>query len=107
METAGPDRESWRPALVTSTNFLLLVGKRQTMSWINWSRSLMATWDTRGRARRQRSCQLNLEGLQDRSLPSTVVNLADDGPGSLRQATLDTPAGGTVDFQEGLTGTIT
>jgi hypothetical protein len=67
----------------------------------------MATWDTRGRARRQRPCQLNLEGLQDRSLPSTVVNLADDGPGSLRQATLDTPAGGTVDFQEGLTGTIT
>jgi hypothetical protein len=31
----------------------------------------------------------------------------DAGAGSLRQAILDTPAGGTVDFQPGLTGTIT
>jgi hypothetical protein len=36
-----------------------------------------------------------------------VTNLVDSGPGSLRQAILDTPAGGTVDFQPGLTGTIT
>jgi hypothetical protein len=36
-----------------------------------------------------------------------VTNLADAGSGSLRQAILDTPAGGTVDFQPGLTGTIT
>jgi hypothetical protein len=35
------------------------------------------------------------------------MNLNDSGPGSLRQAILDTPAGGTVDFQPGLTGTIT
>jgi hypothetical protein len=35
-----------------------------------------------------------------------VTNLNDAGPGSLRQAILDTPADGTVDFQPGLTGTI-
>jgi hypothetical protein len=40
-------------------------------------------------------------------MPSTVTNLMDSGPGSLRQAILDTPAGGTVDFQPDLTGTIT
>ena len=44
--------------------------------------------------------------LEDRCLPSTVMNLNDAGAGSLRQAILDTPAGGTVDFQPGLTGTI-
>jgi hypothetical protein len=36
-----------------------------------------------------------------------VTNLLDSGPGSLRQAIIDTPASGTVDFQPGLTGTIT
>jgi hypothetical protein len=36
-----------------------------------------------------------------------VTNLNDAGMGSLRQAILDTPAGGTVDFQAGMTGTIT
>jgi hypothetical protein len=35
-----------------------------------------------------------------------VTNLLDAGPGSLRQAILDTPEGGTVDLQPGLTGTI-
>jgi hypothetical protein len=35
-----------------------------------------------------------------------VANLLDSGPGSLRQTILDTPAGGAVDFQPGLTGTI-
>jgi hypothetical protein len=35
-----------------------------------------------------------------------VTNLLDSGPGSLRQAIIDTPAGGTVDFQPGLSGTI-
>jgi predicted outer membrane repeat protein len=34
------------------------------------------------------------------------MNLNDSGAGSLRQAILDTPAGGTVDFQPDLTGTI-
>jgi hypothetical protein len=45
--------------------------------------------------------------LEERSTPSTVTNLMNAGPGSLRQALLDTPAGGTVDFQPGLSGTIT
>jgi parallel beta-helix repeat protein/predicted outer membrane repeat protein len=35
-----------------------------------------------------------------------VTNLDDSGLGSLRQAILDTPAGGTVEFQPGLSGTI-
>jgi hypothetical protein len=36
-----------------------------------------------------------------------VTNLDDAGTGSLRQALIDTPSGGTVDFQAGLSGTIT
>jgi hypothetical protein len=48
-----------------------------------------------------------IEMLEGRCLPSTVMNLMDSGPGSLRQALLDTPAGGTVNFQAGLSGTIT
>jgi hypothetical protein len=36
-----------------------------------------------------------------------VTNLADAGPGSLRDAFATSPAGGTVDFQPGLSGTIT
>ncbi len=51
--------------------------------------------------------QLRVEVLEGRDLPSTVTTLADAGAGSLRQALLDTPAGGIVDFQPGLTGTIT
>ena len=48
-----------------------------------------------------------LERLEDRTVPSTVTNLLDSGPGSLRDAIASTPAGGVVDFQPGLTGTIT
>jgi probable HAF family extracellular repeat protein len=48
-----------------------------------------------------------LESLEVRWLPSTVTNLNNAGDGSLRQAILDTPSGGTVDFQAGLSGTIT
>jgi hypothetical protein len=50
---------------------------------------------------------LRLETLETRCLPSTVTNLDDAGDGSLRQAILDTPSGGTVDFLAGLSGTIT
>jgi hypothetical protein len=57
-------------------------------------------------ARRSRLYRLQLEVLEPRCCPSTVANLLDSGPGSLRQAILDTPAGGTVGFQPGLTGTI-
>jgi hypothetical protein len=51
-------------------------------------------------------CRPNLETLEGRCVPSTVTNLNDAGAGSLRQAILDAPAGGTVDFQPGLSGTI-
>jgi hypothetical protein len=57
--------------------------------------------------RSQRLVRPQLEVLEDRCVPSTVMNLNDAGDGSLRQAILDTPAGGTVDFQPGLSGTIT
>jgi hypothetical protein len=50
---------------------------------------------------------LVLEALEGRCLPSTVTNLTDHDPGSLRNAIATTPAGGTVDFQPGLSGTIT
>jgi hypothetical protein len=50
---------------------------------------------------------LHLETLEGRCLPSTVTNLNDAGAGSLRQAIIDTSSGGTVDFQPGLSGTIT
>jgi hypothetical protein len=55
---------------------------------------------------RQRS-RLVLESLEGRCVPTTVTNLNEAGDGSLRQAIIDTPAGGTVDFQAGLSGTIT
>jgi hypothetical protein len=50
---------------------------------------------------------LCLETLEARCVPSTVTNLNDNGPGSLRDAIATSPEGGTVDFQPGLTGTIT
>jgi hypothetical protein len=57
-------------------------------------------------ANRRRS-RLHVETLEGRCLPSTVSNLSDHDPGSLRDAIATTPAGGTVDFQPGLSGTIT
>jgi hypothetical protein len=59
---------------------------------------------SRPHRRRTRLC---IEVLEGRCVPSTVTTLDDAGPGSLRQAIHDTPAGGTVDFQPDLTGTIT
>ncbi len=51
--------------------------------------------------------QLCLERLEERCLLTMVTNLNDNGAGSLRQAIAATPTQGTVDFQAGLTGTIT
>jgi hypothetical protein len=59
------------------------------------------------RCRARVGARLRLEPLEDRTVPSTVINLGDNGPGSLRDAIAITPAHGTVDFQPGLTGTIT
>jgi hypothetical protein len=53
-----------------------------------------------------RQRRLAVEVLEDRSLLSTVFNLSDHDPGSLRDAIATTPDGGTVDFQPGLQGTI-
>jgi hypothetical protein len=55
----------------------------------------------------RRRCRLHLEQLEQRCLLTTVLNLNDAGEGSLRQAIIDAPTGGTVDFQDGLKGTIT
>jgi hypothetical protein len=47
------------------------------------------------------------ELLESRWVPSAVRNLNDACTGSLRQAILDAPSGGTVIFRPGLSGTIT
>jgi hypothetical protein len=49
---------------------------------------------------------LHLELLECRTVPSTVTTLLDNVSGSLRDAIVTTPPGGTVDFQPGLSGTI-
>jgi hypothetical protein len=75
--------------------------------WLN----RMARFPRSGRQRTEpsnrRRSRLRLETLEGRCLPSTVSNLSDHDPGSLRDAIATTPAGGTVDFQAGLSGTIT
>ena len=74
---------------------------------LSWLRCVLGQQEkpTR-RVGRPRPFRPRLEGLEDRHLLSTVMNLNDSGDGSLRQAILDTPAGGTVDFDPGLSGTI-
>src|SRR5262249_29601708 len=47
-----------------------------------------------------------VEALEDRSLPSTVTNLADSGAGSLRGQLAAAAPGDTIDFAPGLSGTI-
>jgi hypothetical protein len=66
------------------------------------------------RAHRFSRTRLWLRRLEDRAVPTvTVTNLNDAGPGSLRQAIIDTNVGGImafdndIDFAIGLTGTIT
>jgi uncharacterized protein YkvS len=59
--------------------------------------------DQRGIARPQGpGCDL---GAFER-VPGQVTNLADSGPGSLRQTIADVDPGGTVEFADGLAGTI-
>src|SRR5262249_21987718 len=74
--------------------------------WLKQMASL-AQFGRRARRPNRRRALLRLEVLEGRCVPSTVTNLNDAGPGSLRQAIADTPIAGTVDFQAGLSGTIT
>jgi predicted outer membrane repeat protein len=71
------------------------------MGYLSWARNRQHR--PARRLARYRPC---LDVLEGRCVPSTVTNLNDAGPGSLRDAIAVTPAGGTVDFQAGLTGTI-
>jgi hypothetical protein len=73
--------------------------------WLNWTiGSPERGWNDPPNRRHSRP---HLETLEGRCLPSTVTNLNDAGGGSLRDAIAITPAGGMVDFQAGLSGTIT
>src|SRR5262249_12713887 len=65
----------------------------------------------RPRASRRRAARLLLEALEDRTMLSTftILNLADSGDGSLRQAILDAnvnPGPDQINFADGLSGTI-
>ncbi len=72
-----------------------------------WSRLGSRKSRAGGRARPRTSFRPQVQGLEDRYLLCTVTSLSDSGPGSLRQCIIDTPTTGTVDFDKGLSGTIT
>src|SRR5262249_6792782 len=81
------------------------------MSFASFLRRLTATPLRRQRGARRWAFRPRLDALEDRTLPSnfTVLNLDDSGPGSLRQAVLDSnahPGANTIDFTPGLTGII-
>jgi hypothetical protein len=77
------------------------------LPWWNRMTTLASRSWGAGTRRRPPTRRLALELLEDRWVASTVTDLDDAGPGSLRDAIATTPAGGTVDFQPGLTGIIT
>src|SRR5262245_26549866 len=64
------------------------------------------TWRQANRPCSRRS-RLALEALEARYLVCTVTNLTHHDLGSLRDAIATRPSGGTVDFQPGMSGTIT
>ena len=79
-----------------------------TKWWTDTVQTRLDAFCKRGSARRARKSQLLLECLEERWLPSVVTNTNDSGAGSLRDAIVtSTPSGGTVTFQNGLTGAIT
>ena len=75
-------------------------------SWLRSARSLFVPSGTEKGHRptrlrkRAMAAQLSVERLEDRTVPSTftVLNLADSGPGSLRQAILDANANPGADL---------
>ena len=62
------------------------------------------SYDTRSRHR----TRPGLEAVESRTLLSTLIvtNTNDSGAGSLRQAITDAASGGTIEFQSGVSGTI-
>jgi len=60
------------------------------------------------RPRTRRTHRPTLQPLEGRALLSTitVTILNDSGPGSVRAAISSAPAGSTINFKSGLTGTI-
>lgn len=76
-------------------------------TWLNRIGRSSRTGPRRLKLLKRKRRQLYVEPLEYRRLPSSVTNLADAGSGSLRDAIATTPSGGTVDFQPGLSGTIT
>src|SRR5262249_25848813 len=82
-----------------------------TRSLLSWLRGGSGHKPARRSAARRGAFVARLLVLEDRTLPSTflVSNLADSGPGSLRQAVLDAnahPGANTIRFSETLHGTI-
>jgi hypothetical protein len=75
--------------------------------WLNWTIGSPERGRRWNDSPKRRHTRPHLETLESRCLPSTVTNLNDAGGGSLRDAIAITPSSGTVDFQPGLTGTIT
>lgn len=79
----------------------------------NWLRAWKKRFPGTRRSRPLwQGCRPSLEALEDRLAPATfaVLNLNDSGPNSLRQAVLDannTAGPNLINFQPGLTGTIT
>ena len=71
-------------------------------SWLRAARSLFVPAGAENGRARQRTpaALLGIERLEDRTVPSTftVANLADSGPGSLRQAVLDANANPGADL---------
>src|SRR5262249_51194626 len=81
---------------------------------LNWGpeRNRNSRPGPRRQQRRPVTARLSFELLEDRTVPSTftVLNLADSGAGSLRQAVLDAnaaPGADTIAFAGGLSGTVT
>jgi hypothetical protein len=85
-----------------------------SLRWLAWGseRNRDGCPRPRRQLRRPATARLSFDLLEDRSLPSTftVLNLADSGAGSLRQAVLAAnaaPGADTINFAAGLTGTLT
>jgi hypothetical protein len=89
------------------SQFLFLIPELVSV-WEATMMKLRSLYADRAKYQRPARCyRPRLECLEGRCVPSTVTNLSDHDPGSLRDAIATTPAGGTVDFQAGLSGTIT